>query len=269
VLQVPLVEPALTAPHSVVRASALDADSLLDDWAEAQIVFQPIVELERGEIVGYEALARFADGPNIELRLAQAFSAGRGPSLESRLARAALRAASRLPKPAWVAVKASPTVIGNDPRLLAVLQETSRPVVLEVAESEAAEIARLTLDPVSSRTTGSVVPEGPPRAASRLLTPANTSIAIEHAAGGNRTVRLMQQVRPRYVKLDRSVCRRLPGDSVRQAQLQILLQAAGAIRTTIVATGIETEAERSTLIALGVSLGQGYLLGQPRSLVDA
>ena len=269
VLQVPLVEPALTAPHSVVRASALDADSLLDDWAEAQIVFQPIVELERGEIVGYEALARFADGPNIELRLAQAFSTGRGPSLESRLARAALRAASRLPKPAWVAVKASPTVIGNDPRLLAVLQETSRPVVLEVAESEAAEIARLTLDPVSSRTTGSVVPEGPPRAASRLLTPANTSIAIEHATGGNRTVRLMQQVRPRYVKLDRSVCRRLPGDSVRQAQLQILLQAAGAIRTTIVATGVETEAERSTLIALGVSLGQGYLLGQPRSLVDA
>ena len=267
VLQVPLVELALppALPHPA-RAASPDADTLLDDWAEAQIVFQPIVEFERGDVVGYEALARFADGPNVELRLARAFAAGRGPSLESRLARAALRAASRLPENAWVAVKVSPTVLGNDPRLLAVLQETSRAVVLEVPESEAAEIARLASAPRPA--TGSTVDEAS-RAESGLLTPANASIAIERASGGNRTVRLMQQVRPKYLKLDRSVSRSLPGDTVRQAQLQVLLRAAAASRTTVVATGIETEAERSVLSAMGVPLGQGYLLGRPRSLIDA
>ena len=272
VLQVPLVELAAgPASHHAARGSATDADILLDDWAEAQIVFQPIVELERGDIVGYEALARFAEGPSIELRLAQAFAAGRGPNLESRLARAAIRFASRLPESAWVAVKISPTLIGNDQRLLSVLQETSRAVVLEVQESEAAEIARLAFHPphpaapASPNTTGNSV--SLPTSRPRL--PKNTSIAIEHAAGGNRTLRLMEQLRPKYLKLDRSVCRSLPGDTLRQAQLQVLLRAAAAKGTMVVATGVETEAERSVLTAMGVSLGQGYLLGRPRRLVDA
>ncbi len=263
VLQVPPVEMAgVTQAHAAEPPDPLDADNLLDDWAEAQIVFQPIVELEGGAVVGYEALARYADGPAVELRLAEAMAAGRGPSLESRLARAALRAATRLPADAWVAVKVSPTLISHDPRLVAVLQETSRGVVLEVPESEAADVLRLAPGPPE--------PGGwvdPVRV--QLLAMPNAGLAIERAVGGHRSVRLVHQVRPAYLKLDRAVCRSLPGDPVRQAQVQALLRAAAAAGTAVVATGVETDAERKVLIGLGVSLGQGYLFGRPRSFVDA
>ena len=40
-------------------------------------------------------------------------------------------------------------------------------------------------------------------------------------------------------------------------------------RHGVVATGIESEPVRRALVELGVPLGQGYLLGRPKDLVDA
>jgi predicted signal transduction protein with EAL and GGDEF domain len=70
------------------------------------------------------------------------------------------------------------------------------------------------------------------------------------------------------VKLDRSLVQGIDSDPVRQALVTGMVHFAEAVECTLVAEGIETAAERSTLLALGVPFGQGFLLAPPRR-VDA
>ena len=42
-----------------------------------------------------------------------------------------------------------------------------------------------------------------------------------------------------------------------------LTSFAGAIDATIIAEGIETESQLGMIRSMGISLGQGYLLGRP------
>jgi EAL domain-containing protein (putative c-di-GMP-specific phosphodiesterase class I) len=64
---------------------------------------------------------------------------------------------------------------------------------------------------------------------------------------------------PRYVKLDRGLVTGINADPIRQALVAGMLHFASSIGVEIVAEGVETEAERLTLKALG----QGFLFGRP------
>ena len=250
VLQVPPGDPIhWPSRGAVIRIGGDDHEPALNDWTQVAIVFQPVVELNGdGSIVGYEALSRFRDGASVERRLADELAAGRGPVLEGRLVRAALRAAAQLPGDAWLAVKVSPALLEHDSHLLSELASYERSLVLEVPEAEAAEML-LHLQARGSQ---------------------HVDLAVERAGTGYSTLRLLERIHPSYLKLDRSVCRDLLEDPVRQAaQVQSVLRVAGSTGTRVVATGIESEAVRRALVELGVPLGQGYLLGRPKDLVDA
>jgi len=65
------------------------------------------------------------------------------------------------------------------------------------------------------------------------------------------------------VKLDISFVRDLGGDLVHQAAARSIADLSRAVGATTIAEGIETEAERAAVAELGVTLGQGYLLGRP------
>ena len=53
-------------------------------------------------------------------------------------------------------------------------------------------------------------------------------------------------------------------DPARRAMVGAMVKFAAETGCTLIAEGIETEAELATLRALGVGLGQGYLLGRPQ-----
>jgi len=55
-------------------------------------VFQPIVDLETGEIMGYEALTRFDSGQRPDLCFADAWSVGLGPQMELATLQVAVKA---------------------------------------------------------------------------------------------------------------------------------------------------------------------------------
>ena len=55
----------------------------------------------------------------------------------------------------------------------------------------------------------------------------------------------------------------IDADATLQAMAAAFIAFASRTGTTIVAEGIETEAELNALLDLGVHLGQGYLLGRP------
>ena len=52
-------------------------------------------------------------------------------------------------------------------------------------------------------------------------------------------------------------------DETRQTMVAGMVHYAAENDTRLIAEGIETEAERRTLLRLGVRFGQGYLLGVP------
>ena len=65
------------------------------------------------------------------------------------------------------------------------------------------------------------------------------------------------------MKLDRSLVRGLPADREDAAIARALIATAHALGLSVVAEGIETEAQRAFLAAAGCDEGQGYLFSEP------
>jgi PAS domain S-box-containing protein len=212
-------------------------------------VFQPIVDIAHDSIVGYEALTRFAAGPNPEAAFAEAAAVGLGVELETATLKAALAASKALPATGWLNLNASPEFIMSGEPLRALLAGSRRHLVLEVTEHAA-------IDEYATF-----------RAAVAALGP-TVELAVDDAGSGFASLRHILELRPAFVKLDRSLVAGLDTDDARQAMIVGLRYFAGSSGCRLIAEGIETEAELTTLRSLGVPLGQGYLLGRPQP-VDA
>jgi EAL domain-containing protein (putative c-di-GMP-specific phosphodiesterase class I) len=65
------------------------------------------------------------------------------------------------------------------------------------------------------------------------------------------------------VKLDIEWVRGIDRDPVRRSLVSGLAYFAQATGSELIAEGIESEEERVALMELGVTLGQGFLLGRP------
>jgi PAS domain S-box-containing protein len=211
---------------------------------EFRTVFQPIVELESGAVVGYEALTRFDDGTRPDLRFADAIAVGMGPDLERATLEAAFEASGPLPAAAWLSINASPSVILDGKTLPELLDGWAWLTVLEVTEHE----------PISN------YPEF--RRAIEALGP-RVRLSIDDAGAGFAGLRHILELNPQFVKLDMELVRNVDRDPARQALIAGMAHFAAHAGTTLIAEGIETAEEREMLRSLGVSLGQGYLLGRP------
>jgi EAL domain-containing protein (putative c-di-GMP-specific phosphodiesterase class I) len=207
-------------------------------------VFQPIVELGTGRVVGYEALTRFDSGQPPDVVFERANRVGLGTALEKVTLAAGLAAARSLElSSAWLSVNLSPEFIHTED-VSAALREAPRPLVLEVTEHVAIEdYAALT-------------------EAVRALGP-SIRLAVDDAGAGIANLRHVLELCPDVVKLDIVLVRGIGDDEARQALVAGMVHFAARGRFFLIAEGIETEEERDTLISLGVRLGQGYLIGRP------
>jgi PAS domain S-box-containing protein len=210
-------------------------------------VFQPIVDLDRGVPIGFEALTRFADGTPPDQQFRAADSVGLRLRLEAATLRAALQAAPGLPEAAWLSVNVSPAFVLAGEPLRTILRETERPLVLEVTEEE--RIADYPAFRAALATLGS-----------------GLRLAVDDAGAGFASLRHISELRPALVKVDRALVAAIDGDPVRQALLAGLRHFADATGCILVAEGIETDGELAALRTLGVQFGQGYLLGRPAPL---
>ena len=207
-------------------------------------VYQPIVDLAANEVVGYEALTRFADGVAPDEQFAAAEDCGLGLELEAATLNAALNAARALPRHAWLSLNVSPRlVLGVEP-LRSLVASQARRIVLEITEHAAiADYALL-------------------RHALRRL-PTRVDLAVDDAGAGFASFRHILELRPRFVKLSREFILGIDRDPARRAMVGALAGFSVNRGGLLVAEGLESEAERSAVAALGVPLGQGYLLGRP------
>lgn len=211
------------------------------------IAFQPIVDLQGGTVVGFEALSRFADGTRPDRRFADAEAVGLGIELQTATLAAAVTAASGLPGDAFVSLNVSPNLVLAGDRLARLLDGAPVPIVLEITEHmPVADYAQL-------------------RAALDSLGPA-VRFAIDDAGAGYSSFRHIVELRPDFVKLDIALVRSIEDDPARQAFVAGMVYFVLRTGCTLIAEGIETAAERDTLQGLAVDLGQGYLFGRPEPI---
>ncbi|WP_068620857.1 EAL domain-containing protein [Paenibacillus tuaregi] len=88
-------------------------------------------------------------------------------------------------------------------------------------------------------------------------------IAIDDAGSGYNSLKTLVYLKPEYVKLDKSLTHRIHQNPVQQQIVTILLEYANTSGTRVIAEGIEHMEELSYLRSRGVHMGQGYALGKP------
>ena len=214
------------------------------DGAAFHPVFQPIFDLGSLEVVSYEALTRFDDGTPPDVQFTAATALGLGPELEVATLGAALAAAAALPVVPWLSVNVSPALIMAGEPLRSTLAGYPGRLMLEVTE----------YDPIPDYAAFR-------EAVARLGT--TVQVAVDDAGAGFASLRHIVELRPQVVKIDRSLVAGIDADPARQALLAGLRYFANARGCRLVAEGIETEAELSTLVGLNIHAGQGFLLGKP------
>ncbi len=207
-------------------------------------VYQPIVDLETRAVIGFEALTRFHDGTEPDVRFTEALDAGLGADFELATIRAALDGGRRLPKESFLSLNLSPGfVLNGDRRFHQLIKASTRPLVLELTEHVPIDDYALVR-----------------RALARL---GNVGLAADDAGSGYASLRHILELRPTYAKLDISLVHGIDGDDLRQALAAGLQYFALRTGCKLIAEGVETNDEADVLQALGIDYGQGFLFGHP------
>ena len=212
------------------------------------MVHQPIVDLSSGEIVGLEALARFRPSPNrsAEEWFEAAGRVGRRTELERLAMALAIRGLSDVPVDCFLSVNASPETVLDPAYAQQLARVDLQRLVLEVTEQARIDSYERFAD------------------ALRPLRARGLRLAVDDLGSGFASLNHLLRLEPDLIKLDRSLTRDLDRHRPTRALAAALTSFAMETGTLVLAEGVETALQRSLLIALGVSLGQGYLFGKPQ-----
>jgi EAL domain-containing protein (putative c-di-GMP-specific phosphodiesterase class I) len=226
----------------------LDIASLLADPSLVELVAQPIVDLRRGDVVGYEALSRFRVEPRLspDRVFAEAERQGLGAALDAVVVRKALTLFESQPSNCFLSINVEPGHLLRS-ELLGVLCEPRSlgGIVLELTEHrEVTDVPALlkVLDQLRGR--GAI-------------------IAVDDAGSGYSGLRQLLELRPQLLKVDRELVTNVHEDAAKLAMIQMLGELVGRLDGWLLAEGVETENELRVLSQLGVPLAQGYFLARP------
>lgn len=218
--------------------------------------YQPIINLKNGEIYGYEALAKIDPNPggvsNEEL-FTTAIRESLIYDLEMLCRRRALMGAKAFgvtDRKLFINVIPSLLEDKQYQRGLAnvVVKDTGFPIdniVLEMTERATTTYERSFKDIVDGfRAEG-------------------FKIALDDLGAGQAGLRLMVELEPDIVKLDRFLITDIHKSYVKKMLLSSVLGLSRSMGVLVIAEGIEKMEDLETIHALGVDLGQGYSLGAP------
>jgi EAL domain-containing protein (putative c-di-GMP-specific phosphodiesterase class I) len=212
-----------------------------------RIAMQPIVDVVKRRVVGYEALARFGTagtrGPGPVLR--SAADTGHTVELELQLMAEGLAVQDRLGPDQFLAVNVGRAALMERElgRLLDGCDLST--VVLELSEHTLAVDQRALLRRLDS------------------LRERGLRVALDDVGAGYAGLRQLLDIRPDVLKLDRGIIAGLEVDPGRQSVVQCMVDLSRRMGMQLVAEGVETTAELTCLMSLGVELAQGFLLGRP------
>lgn len=88
-------------------------------------------------------------------------------------------------------------------------------------------------------------------------------ITLDDFGAGLASLDMLKRLPLEQIKLDRALARTLPDDAEDVAIAQAIVDIGHALGLGVVAEGVETEAQRCLLAAMGCDHAQGYLFSQP------
>jgi len=97
----------------------------------------------------------------------------------------------------------------------------------------------------------------------RRLRRRGIALALDDFGDGRSSLRLWSELKPEIVKIDKYFVHELPHSADKLQTLRALMQISDTLGAQMVAEGIETIDELRIVRELGLSLGQGWLLGRP------
>jgi EAL domain-containing protein (putative c-di-GMP-specific phosphodiesterase class I)/ActR/RegA family two-component response regulator len=213
-----------------------------------QLVYQRVVDLASGRVVGVEALTRFLSEPARAPSdwFEEAGRVGLRADLELAVAKEALSSIGRLPKGCFLALNFSPRVLPLTTEMLSF--EAGERIVIEITEHEAIEDYGELKNTVAE------------------LRALGARVAVDDAGAGFASLHHTLQIAPDLIKLDVSLTRGIDADASRRELATALIGFARGVDAAIVAEGIETEGQLDALRELGVSFGQGFHIAPPLRL---
>lgn len=258
-----LFEPAMR--DRLVESQAMEAD--LRDALRRQAlraVFQPIVEIGSGRIVGLEALARWRHATRGEVPPAQFVALAEECGLASELGLCMLREvcahlgrwrAEGVALPERVSVNLSRAQLREEhlvDQITAVVAQAGVPcsqLQFEVTESLAMDDARAV-------------------AVLHQLRERGFRLALDDFGTGHSSLATLPRFPIQQLKIDRSFVREMVTSSYHRALVQAALQVAHALGLEVVAEGVETAEQAKALAGLGCTRAQGWLYARALEPVD-
>lgn len=215
-----------------------------------QMHFQPIWSLRREIIAGYEALARFNTDPyrTPDVWFKEAAEVGQQEYLESLAISMALDQLEEIPDNGFLSLNASPALVLSGRVADLIDPAVAHRIVLEVTEHSKILSYRKFRNSLES------------------LRNLGVRLAIDDAGAGYASFHHVLELDPDVIKLDLKLIRDIHKDRKKQALALALISYARRVGATVVAEGVETEEEFSTLLSLDVDKVQGYLIGKPAPL---
>jgi EAL domain-containing protein (putative c-di-GMP-specific phosphodiesterase class I) len=255
-------------PHAFAAADERDARNRIRLASELQTAvsnqellfhYQPQFDLTSGQMVGAEALMRWSHG---------AF----GLQPPSRFIGIAEETGAILEIGAWglraLAAHAAQVNRGRPAPIrfafnVSVLEFTQRDMVASVQrvlDETGCRPEWLTLELTESLMVRE--PENIARVFGNLRR-AGIGISIDDFGTGYSSLRYLESFPLSEIKVDRSFVHDIPHSAAKRVIVKGLVKLGAALDIRVVAEGIETEAEREIVQALGCSVGQGYLFAKP------
>lgn len=235
--------------------------ALVED--ELRVYFQPIVRLDTGATVGFEALVRWAHpergvvAPDEFLPLAEELGLivqvdewmvdATARALRDGLGPAQLQGEGAL---LWLSINCSDTTF---------LSRTLRERVRRAVEVSGIEPGRLVLE----LTERAVVDPSGALEAVGALHGEGVQVCVDDFGTGYSSLGLVSGLPVDGLKIDRSFVSGLGSSDGASAVVEAVIAMSRRLGLRVVAEGVETEAHRATLLDLGCELGQGYLFGRP------
>lgn len=238
-------------PDQLPAPGALEWGPLLERALRGEgvsTVYQPIVDLRRMVVVGYEALVRFVGPAALSPDRWFAAAAARGllPELEAVTLRLALSRRATLPPNCFLTLNVEPESLLS-PAAERVFADAGdlRGIVVEITEHR----------PIVDHA-------GTGRALDSLRR-AGALVAVDDAGTGYAGLQQILELRPSILKLDRVLVAGVDADEAKAALIEMLGVFANKIDAWLLAEGVETVAEARRLVDLGVPLAQGYFFARP------
>ncbi|PUA17784.1 EAL domain-containing protein [Glaciimonas sp. PCH181] len=220
-------------------------------------LFQPIVGMQNGEIIGYEGLIRGPSDSPLHAPM-DLFKVAKANNLtvkvEHMCRRVVLESFARLALPGKLFLNVSPE---------ALLQpDATHGETLDSIQRLGISPERLIIELTESQPTSDY----------ELLRKAVThyrnmgfQIAIDDLGEGFSSLRLWSELRPEYVKIDMHFIQGINRDPVKLQFVRSIQEIAQTSGTVVIAEGIETQIEMLIVRDLGIACGQGYHIARPHS----